>query len=60
LQAARDKLTGLLKSRFLTNEAAAADLNVYLRRPTPENAEPLAGHILEAGLHQSWKRPLPR
>jgi len=50
LQAARDKLTGLLKSRFLTNEDAAADLNVYLRRPTPENAEPLAGHILEAGL----------
>jgi len=50
LQAARDKLAGLLKSRFHDNEDAAADLNVYLRRPTPENAEPLAGHILEAGL----------
>jgi len=50
LQAARDKLAGLLKSRFHGNEDAAADLNVYLRRPTPENAEPLAGHILQAGL----------
>jgi len=50
LQAARDKLAGLLKSRFHGNEDATADLNVYLRRPTPENAEPLAGHILQAGL----------
>ncbi len=50
LQAARDKLAGLLKSRFHGNEDATADLNVYLRRPTPENAEPLAGHILRAGL----------
>ena len=50
LHAARDKLAGLLKSRFHGNEDAAADLNVYLRRPTPENAEPLAGHILQAGL----------
>ena len=50
LQAARDKLAGMLKSRFHDNEDAAADLNVYLRRPTPENAAPLAGHIRDAGL----------
>jgi len=50
LQAARDRLAGLLKSRFHDDENAAADLNVYLRRPTPENAEPLAGHLLQVGL----------
>jgi len=60
LQAARDKLAGLLKSRFHGNEDATADLNVYLRRPTPENAEPLAGHILQAGLdHDQQIRPPP-
>lgn len=47
---ARDKLTRLLKPRFRDNEDAAADLNVYLRRPTPANAELLAGHIVSAGL----------
>lgn len=52
LQAVRDTLAGLLKARFHDNEDAAADLSVYRRRPTPENAESLAGHILEAGLDQ--------
>lgn len=48
--AARDKLIHMLRPRFHNDEDAVADLNVYLRRPTPENAEPLAGHIVAAGL----------
>lgn len=46
----RDKLVHLLKPRFHDDEDAEADPNVYLRRPTPENAGPLAGHIVAAGL----------
>lgn len=48
--AARDKLISLLKSRLHNDEDAAADFNVYLRRPSPENAESLVSHIIAAGL----------
>ncbi len=37
----RDKL----KARFKGNDEATSDLNVFARRPTPENAESLAYHI---------------
>lgn len=48
--AARDKMISLLRSRLRNDEDAAADFNVYLRRPTAENAESLVSHIIAAGL----------
>lgn len=48
--AARQKLVGLVRDRFGDDEDAAADLNVYLRRPSLENAEVLSDHILGSGL----------
>lgn len=50
VQAAREKLVTLVKGRLSADEDAVADLNVYLRRPSPENAEMLSGHIVAAGL----------
>ena len=45
----RDKL----KARFGGDEEAAADLSVYMRRPTPQNAEHLSGYLREHGLDQN-------
>ncbi|MDT0169569.1 hypothetical protein [Pseudarthrobacter sp. BRE9] len=53
LQSARDKLLMLIKKEFVDNEEATADLNVYVRRPSVENAQALSGHILAAGLDRS-------
>lgn len=47
---ARNKLISMLRSHFRNDEDAVADLNVYVRRPTTENAESLAGHIVAAGI----------
>ncbi len=52
VQAARERLVALLKGALGTHEDAMADLNVYLRRPSPENAEMLSSHILAAGLNR--------
>lgn len=51
LEAARDRLVNLLSARFRNNEDASADLNVYVRRPTAENAESLRDHLIHDKLH---------
>jgi len=47
---AKTKLTELLRSRFAEDQDARADLDVFARRPSVENAEALTGHLVGHGI----------